>query len=154
MATGSDETDLIEIQPLGEEGDVPPNHVPRSALIGIIQPRIEEILEHVRSKLDGGTGQGKAARRIVLTGGGSQLSGIRDLVHMILDRPVRIGKPGRLTGLPDAVSGPAFATTAGMLVYLYDHPELDAELLKPKRIAKASGDGIISQIKEWIGQNW
>lgn len=154
LATSSDEIDLIEIQPLGEEGDVPPHHVPRASLIGIIQPRLEEILEHVRTRLDGGAGAGKAARRIVLTGGGAQLPGIRDLVHMILDRPVRVGKPGRLTGLPDAVSGPAFATTAGMLVYLYDHPELDAELLKPKRVSLAGRDGVWPQIKGWISQNW
>jgi cell division protein FtsA len=153
LAASSDETDLIEIQPLGEEAEAPPQHVPRSTLIGIIQPRLEEILEHLRAQLDATGLSGRVGRRIVLTGGAAQMPGIRDLVHMILDRPVRMGKPGRLQGLPDAVSGPAFATTAGMLIYLYDHSELDSELLTPRREV-LSGDGLMGRVKAWIGQNW
>lgn len=154
LSSSSDDTDLIEIQPLGEETDAPPQHVPRSALIGIIQPRLEEILEMVRAKLDASGMSARVGRRIVLTGGVAQTPGMRDLVHMILDRPVRLGRPGRLVGLPDAVAGPAFATTAGMLVYLYDHPELDAELLQPKRQKAQNNDGLIAKVRNWIGQNW
>ena len=154
LATSSDDTDLIEVQPLGEEADAPPQHVPRSALIGIIQPRLEEILEHVRAKLDTAVSGARVGRRIVLTGGAAQMPGIRDLVHMILDRPVRMGKPGRLQGLPDAVNGPAFATTAGMLIYLYDHSELDAEVLRAKNDNLISGDGLFAKVKGWIAQNW
>lgn len=153
LGTSSDDTDLIEVQPLGEEADAPPQHVPRSALIGIIQPRVEEILEHVRAKLDASGLGPRVGRRVVLTGGAAQLPGMRDLVHMILDRPVRLGKPGRLIGMPDAVSGPAFATTAGMLVYLYDHSELDAEVMRPHSNSNEPG-GLFASIKGWIKQNW
>lgn len=151
LATGSDDNELIELQPLGEEDDVPPQNLSRSSLIAIMQPRLEEILELVRQKIDSQT-SGKAVRRIVLTGGGAQMPGIRDLVHMIMDRPVRLGKPGRISGLPDAVNSPAFATTSGMLVYLYDHPELDAELLKGKGYGQRGG--LLSKVKAWMNDYW
>ncbi len=153
LSTGSDDNELIELHPLGEEDDSPPQNLSRSSLIAIMQPRLEEIFELVRAKIDGsGSGVGQSVRRVILTGGGAQLPGIRDLVHMILDRPVRVGKPGRITGLPDAVSSPAFATTCGMLVYLYDHPELDEELIRNKGYTKRGG--IVSRVKEWINEYW
>ena len=52
---------------------------------------------------------------LFFTGGASQLPGLRDLAQMILDKQVRLGRPIRLNGLPDAVSGPAFSTAAGFI---------------------------------------
>ena len=37
------------------------------------------------------------------------------MAHRILGRQVRLGRPGPLRGLPDAASGPGFATSAGLL---------------------------------------
>ena len=52
---------------------------------------------------------------IVLTGGGSQLSGVREVAVRVFDRPVRLGRPRRVPHLADAASGPAFCTAAGVL---------------------------------------
>ena len=59
-----------------------------------------------------------AGRRVVLTGGACQMPGMRDLAQHILDKQVRMGKLIRVNGLAEAVNGPAFATTAGLLTYL------------------------------------
>ena len=52
IATGIDDRDLIEVG--GETGDWEHDRrtVTRSELIGIMRPRIEEILEDVRAQLE------------------------------------------------------------------------------------------------------
>jgi cell division protein FtsA len=60
---------------------------------------------------------------VVLTGAASQLVGAHDLARRILstepgkEKQVRAGRPQALRGLPDAASGPAFATAAGLLAW-------------------------------------
>jgi cell division protein FtsA len=89
--------------------------IPRSMVINIIRPRIEETFELVKQRLEE-TGLTRAAgSRVVLTGGASQLPGARELAAAILGRQVRVGRPQGLRGLPDSASGPAFATAAGLL---------------------------------------
>ncbi len=39
---------LIDVPPIGEEEPLQPNYIPKSLLVGIIQPRIEETFEIVR----------------------------------------------------------------------------------------------------------
>jgi cell division protein FtsA len=51
----------------------------------------------------------------VLTGGASQLVGVRDLAARVLNRPVRLGRPAGMRGLPEAAAGPAFAAAVGLL---------------------------------------
>ena len=150
MVTNSDESELIDVPQLGEIERHVPNHVPRSLLIGIIQPRLEEILELVRARLDESAQGSAVGRRVVLTGGASQLPGLRDLAQMILDKQVRLGRPIRLSGLPDAVSGPAFSTTAGLLSYLTFHShEMPAE------IASSVDSGTLwERLKYWWKENW
>ncbi len=150
MASQSDEGEMIEVPRLGEDERGEPNHIPRSLLIGIIQPRIEEIFEMVRAKLiDSGLDK-VIGRRVVLTGGTSQMSGICDLAQHVLDKQVRVGKPLRLIGVPDAVSGPAFSTVAGLLVYAVEHvDEMPAEIM-----AQVRPDSLIERTKLWLKENW
>ena len=54
---------------------------------------------------------------MILTGGASQLTGLPDLAARILGRPVRIGRPLGIAGLPEEAKGPAFAVATGLLVY-------------------------------------
>ncbi len=150
MMTNSDESELIDVQPLGETDQLDSNQVPRSLLIGIIQPRLEEILEMVRARLDD-SGLGSAmGRRVVLTGGASQLPGLRDLAQMILDKQVRLGKPIRLVGLPDAASGAAFSTVAGLLTYMTARShEMPAEIM-----ASVDPGSLWERFKFWWKENW
>jgi len=43
--------------------------------------------------------------------------GVRDLAARVLNRPVRLGRPAGMRGLPEAASGPAFATAVGLLFW-------------------------------------
>jgi cell division protein FtsA len=150
MGASTDENELIDVPRLGEDERSAPNHIQRSLLVGIIQPRIEEIFEHVRSRLnDSGLGA-TLGRRVVLTGGGAELSGIRDLAQHVLDKQVRIGRPIRLSGLPDMGNGPAYATTAGLLTYISERTdEMPADI-----IAQVEPGTLWQRTKSWLRDNW
>ena len=71
MASPSDERETIDVPLVGEENRSEANHVPRSILVSIIRPRIEEIFELIRSRLEASGFDRVAGRRVVLTGGAS-----------------------------------------------------------------------------------
>ncbi|MEM7441855.1 MAG: cell division protein FtsA [Pseudomonadota bacterium] len=118
MPSVADEREVIDVPQVGEEDEGHVNHVPKSLLTGIIQPRVEEIFELVRGRLEAGGFDKISGRRVVLCGGASQLQGVRELAQLVMDKQVRLGRPAGLDGLTDGISGPAFATTAGLLVSL------------------------------------
>ncbi len=150
LASHTDESEMIDVPKLGEDERREPNLIPRSYLVGIIQPRVEEILEHVRANLRDCGLDRVIGRRVVITGGGAQLAGIKELSEIVLDKQVRLGKPIRLQGLPDAVSGPAFSTAAGLLTYAADHTEeMPSEIM-----ARARPDSMIERAKLWLKENW
>ena len=53
----------------------------------------------------------------MLTGGASQLQGLREMAELVLDKQVRLGRPRRIRGVPENALGPAFSTCAGLLRY-------------------------------------
>jgi cell division protein FtsA len=103
--------------PLIGEGDQPLAQIPRSQLIACVRPRIEEIFEMIKHSLEtAGLGPGGTGA-VVLTGGASQLGGVRELASQILERHVRLGRPVAMLGLPDTASAPNFATLTGLLAF-------------------------------------
>ena len=115
MPSPSDVRQVIEVPPIGGDGMADCVQVPRSMLVAIIRPRIEEIFEMVRSRLHDAGFDKVAGRRLVLTGGACQLPGTTDLAGAILDKQVRIGRPIPVDGMPEAASSPAFTTCTGLL---------------------------------------
>lgn len=113
----SDDNEIIDVPLVGEDDHTHANHVPRSILTGIIKPRIEETFELVRESLELSGAEQISGRRLVLTGGASQLHGIPEIARLVLEKQVRIGRPLRISGLAEATSGPAFSACAGLLRY-------------------------------------
>lgn len=148
MAASSDESDMIDVPQIGDEGREP-EHVTRAVLIGVIQPRLEEICELVRARLQD-AGFANLSRRVVLTGGASQMPGMRDLAQLVLDKQIRMGRPVRMPGLADSVTGPAFATTAGLLqYYAKQHGDM------PTAIGlRDEAEGMWVRLKSWLVENW
>ena len=88
---------------------------PRALLNAIIRPRLEEIFELLRDRLEAAGVDRAAGRRLVLTGGASQLPGTTELAARVLGKSARIGRPEHLSGLGDAVAGPGFSACAGII---------------------------------------
>ena len=118
MASMVSDDDNIDIPHVGEGDDeLSSTHITRGALAGIIQPRCEEILEMVREKIEQSGFESSIGRRVVLTGGSSQLAGFKQLAETVLDKSVRVARPTALEGLTDMSGGPQFATASGLVVY-------------------------------------
>jgi cell division protein FtsA len=109
-------TDVVAMPQSGEDGDENAVRVPRSMLTRIIQPRLEEILGEVQTRLRASGYDVAAGRRAVLTGGACQLAGMRELAQRILNKQVRIGRPKSFTGLPASSAGPDYSTALGLLM--------------------------------------
>jgi cell division protein FtsA len=116
QASPDDEREMLPVPLVGEE-EHQIARVPRSMVVSIIRPRLEEIFEIVKDRLENSGLSRVAGARVVLTGGACQLAGARELAAHILGKQVRLGRPVGLHGLPDAASGPAFATGAGLLAW-------------------------------------
>ncbi len=121
-ATGMDDREMIEIG--GETGDYEHDRrtASRAELIGIMRPRVEEIFEEVRARLDAAGFDHLPSQQIVLTGGGSQIPGLDGLASKILGQQVRLGRPLRVHGLPQAATGPGFSAAVGLALFAA-HPQ-------------------------------
>jgi cell division protein FtsA len=134
-----DDRAVIDVPQIGAPNEGPPNHMPKSLLVGIIKPRVEETFELVRGKLEKSGLPKSAARRVVLTGGASQLAGIEQIAGSVLDRQIRLGRPRRLRGLAESATGPSFAVASGLILYALERHDTGglaslANLAPPKPI--------------------
>jgi cell division protein FtsA len=152
MPSPSDEREMITVPLVGEEDLAQANTVPKSILTGIIQPRLEETFEFVRERLEKSGFERLAGRRVVVTGGASQLQGVRELAALVLDKQIRMGRPLRVGGLAEATGGPAFATCAGLVVYAQqtaDRPPL------PANVGTSEGpNGFVGRVGHWFRENF
>ena len=151
IATAADDKEMIDVPQVGEGESASPNHVPRAALIGIVRPRIEETFELVRDRLEENGFDKTAGRRVVLTGGASQLAGARELAAQILNKQVRLGRPTALKGLAESTRGPAFATCAGLLAY---SANLDAAAPVRDRGQARETAGRLARFGHWFRENF
>jgi cell division protein FtsA len=146
LAASSDERTALTIQPVGEEDGSAPVNIQRLTLNAIIRPRVDEILELVRDRLVASGFSGRIGRRIVLTGGGSQLTGLADVARHVFGRPVRLGRPLGVKGLPIAARGAAFSAVIGLLIY----PQLAPAALfeAPRRT------GPLARVGRWFRESF
>lgn len=148
MTNTTDRHEQIDVPQVGEDEVAVVAQVPRSLLIGIIQPRLEEILEMVRARLEHSGFDKVGGRRVVLTGGASQMQGTRELAQLILDKQVRVGRPPTLPGLADLYLGPAFSVASGLLVYA-TQPNTEFRVVN----AASGTRGLFGRIGEWFREN-
>ena len=151
VATGMDDREMIEIG--GETGDWEHDRrtVSRAELIGIMRPRVEEILEEVRERLDAAGFEHLPAQQIVLTGGASQIPGLDTLAPRILGQQVRLGRPLRVHGLPQAATGSAFAGAVGLSLFAA-HPQdewWDFEMPSDRGTPRS-----LKRAVKWFKENW
>jgi cell division protein FtsA len=151
MAAATDQRETIEVPQVGEEDEGNTRQIQRSLLTGIIQPRLEETFELVRARLEASGADRLAGRRVVLTGGASQLPGLRELASQALDKQVRVGKPGNIAGLSETTNGPAYATCAGLLAYAAEVQTATPEHDKGDRDAPS---GVFGRIGHWLRENF
>lgn len=150
-ATGMDDREMIEMG--GDSGDWEKDRrqISRTELIGIMRPRVEEILEEVRARLDVAGFDSLPSQQIVLTGGGSQIPGLDMLASRILGQRVRMGRPLRVQGLPQAATGAAFSSAVGLCLFAA-HPQdewWDFDIPNERYPARS-----LKRAFKWFKDNW
>ena len=154
LASPSDDRETVAVASVDEAQGDHVYHIPKSQLVRIIRPRVEEILELVRDRLKTSGFAAEAGRRIVLTGGGASLTGLTELCRIVISKQVRVGRPLGVQGLPEALKGPAFAAPVGLLVY----PQVAAlEHFEPRTSGLALGtgtDGYFMRVGRWLRESF
>lgn len=114
MMSPRDNHEMIELAPIaGHQDGVESARITRAQLVSVVRQRLEHMTADIETALKDLGFAGPFGRQVVLTGGGAELKGIADYAQGVLGRTVRIGRP-TLPGLPEAHSGPAFSTLAGL----------------------------------------
>jgi cell division protein FtsA len=86
-------------------------------LVEVIEPRVEEIFEHVKKELMRSGYYDGLAAGIVLTGGATAMDGVCEIAEQALGLPTRRGVPTKIGGLVDVVRSPAYSTGVGLVMF-------------------------------------
>lgn len=129
IASPADHREMIPVGGPGDDGTGPiargaddKNRIPRAELISVITGELDQLVSDVGRALESLGYSGRQGRQVVLTGGGAELAGLADYAQSALGKPVRIGRPPQLKGLPEAHGVPGFATLAGLVLYAAEDP--------------------------------
>ena len=128
-ASRTDHSEMVALHGPGEEavGTLAPgaddrNRIPRAELVAVITAELDRLMDDISKALKAMGFIGQHGRQVVVTGGGAELAGLADYMQAALGRPVRIGKPPQMPGLPEAHAVPGFSTLAGLVLYAADDP--------------------------------
>lgn len=119
LNASKDDQEMIDVPYIGDGNYNESNHAPRSHLVNIIRPRVDEILELLGERLSK-AGFLHHTSSIVLSGGGSQLAGLKQYIGQVFQKQTRMGVPKPINNLAESTKGPAFSTCIGMMHYIFD----------------------------------
>ncbi len=129
IASPSDHREMIPVNAPGDEMTGPiarhaddKNRIPRAELISVITEQMARLMDEVSRALKSLGFTGQRGQQIVLTGGGAELAGLADYAQSALGKPVRIGRPLHIKGLPEAHATPGFSTLTGLVLYAAADP--------------------------------
>jgi cell division protein FtsA len=144
----------IEVPRLGDDGRLQATRMERGQLAAIIGPRVEETFELVRKTLDSSGVRKVLPQRIVLTGGASQLPGVRDVATRILQAPVRLGRPTIAEFLGETLATPAFSTASGLLLYSELGFADAVRATASRKDGPESRSGVVNKVFHWLEENF
>jgi cell division protein FtsA len=126
-----DNHEMIDIAPISAEQGEEGSRITKAQLIATIRLRLDRLMQEVQRELKKLNFDDPVGRQIVLTGGGAELKGIADYAQQALGRTVRVGRPRGMSALPEAHSGPAFSTLAGLAMFAAADP-VDLRGMEPQ----------------------
>ncbi|WP_461246375.1 cell division protein FtsA [Treponema sp. R6D11] len=139
-------------------GGRPPMSIPRSQLLVIIKPRMEEIFKLAKQHIDSLNLPRPLGGGVVLTGGGAQLSGVVELANSILRLPARIGTPiptQELEGLVEEYRTPAYATAIGLALEGSRRLGMDSsERGSDMRLGEKKNGAFIHKLISWLKEEF
>jgi cell division protein FtsA len=110
----ADANQMIDIPTVG---DRPGRHLSSRALAEVVEARYEELFTLVAAEIRRSGLDDMLSAGIVLTGGASKVEGAVELAERVFKKSVRLGAPQFVTGLPEVLNNPVYATGVGLLIY-------------------------------------
>jgi cell division protein FtsA len=104
----------IRLADLGAEED---EVVSKRDVAEIIEARVEEIFSKIDKELKKIDRSGRLPAGIILTGGGSKLSGLVEMAKGELRLPAALGYPVNVSSITDRTNDIAFSTTVGLVLW-------------------------------------
>jgi cell division protein FtsA len=148
LVRAGDTRQHLEVPGIGDPAQPPVQIVSRARLTEIIRPRAEEIFQLARARIELDrlpiTG-----RRLVLTGGGSQLEGAIELAEEMFGMPARIGRARAFGGDFDDLT--AATTAAGLLRWA---GEDDGGLTFGAAAPNHDFTARLARIGQWLRENF
>ncbi|HLJ13637.1 MAG TPA: cell division protein FtsA [Bryobacteraceae bacterium] len=130
------DTSFIEVPSPESRG---PREVRRRELIEILEARAEELFEYVRTELAKASMEQGLLEGVVLSGGGTNLTGMCDMAERVLNCPARIGLPVGIDGWPIEIDSAGWTTAAGLSMY--------SARLKTRRDFKRRAPGLVGMLR-------
>ena len=152
FATLSDEREIITYPAVTGMPQPSLNQITKAQLAAIIRPRIEEILDLMRRRLASSGLAAEVTQHLVLTGGGSQLTGLPELAANMFGRPARLGRPRSMSGLPAVASAPDFSAAIGLLLH-WGRGDDRLSRRSEQRFLR-TGTGYFANVGDWIRDNF
>ena len=153
LASENQENEIVAIPGLrGRE----PKEISVKNLANIIQARLEEIIEQVYYEIKNSGFEKKLIAGIVITGGGSQLKHITQLIEYVTGMDARVGYPNEhLTkGMIEEVKSPMYSTGVGLVINGFLSLDRQNEQLVASHSQRSSSgkwiDSIIKKGQEWL----
>jgi cell division protein FtsA len=146
-----DESDTIFVPVIEDDDVINLQRIPKSSLNQIIQPRVEEILLMIKEKIVKSDFTDSFSRNVIITGGGSLLTGMRDFSGGILNKKIKIKKMGNFIDVQDIEISNNFSVAVGMVKFAQISEDY---LMHNKKLSKKNkNDGLIKKTLAWIENN-
>ncbi|MDR1475116.1 MAG: cell division protein FtsA [Holosporales bacterium] len=153
LPSANDNKEMI-LAPLSDQNDLTLQQVPRSELLRIIIPRVNEILDKLKAHFDTKPYLETITRKIILTGGGCQLPGLKNLVADRFGKPVSIETIRRIKSASTALDiKPDFSAAAGLMMFAYakSMESNTAENIEQTKVS--SIEGFWQTVSNWLIKN-
>jgi cell division protein FtsA len=157
LTSPRDHQEVLDVGP-DENGAEAAAHTPRitkAQLNAVVCQRVDSIVAEIGRSLKDLGFAGPSSHQVVLTGGGAELKGIAENMQGALGRTVRIGRPSGLSGIPEAHSGPAFATLVGLILHASsDRVDIKSAFNRSNDFASGAMPSLFDRIKRAIRENF
>ena len=130
-------------------GDRPGRHVSKRALAEVVEARYEELFVLVAQEIRRSGLDDRIAAGIVLTGGAAKVEGAVELAERVFKTQVRLGTPQFVSGLPEIINNPVYATGVGLLLYGLQQRDSQQETLTQPTLK-----GLWGRMRSWFQGNF
>jgi cell division protein FtsA len=133
-----DPDEVLQVTSIGEETS---HGVTRRHIAEIVESRVAEIFRFVAAEIEAAGATNRLQAGLVLTGGGSSLTGVARAARDYLGMSARVVGPTGLGGLTDQIATPPFSAASGLLLWgVHNWPSED------ERASGRALEGVTSRI--------